>query len=199
MVAGLDHDIKGTVRQCNACQQQSQDPAPMPLHPWSWPTQPWKRLHLDFAGPFQNTMFLVVLDVHMKWLEIVPLKAATATSTIQYLCELFASFGIPVTLVTDNGMQFKSSEFSQFCSCNGIHHVKTAPYHPSSNRLAERAVRIFNKCYKSSTMEQFQTITRFLFQYRNIPHTTTGISTAKLLLGRKFRNRLDSIPLDLSQ
>ena len=33
----------------------------VPLHPWSWPPRPWQRIHLDFLGPFQGSMFLVVL------------------------------------------------------------------------------------------------------------------------------------------
>ena len=78
---GLDGDIKSMVKQCNACQQHRPDPAPVPLHPWSWPTKPWTRLHLDFAGPFQNTMFLIIVDAHSKWLEIAPLEAATVTTT----------------------------------------------------------------------------------------------------------------------
>ena len=128
------------------------------------------------------------------------MKAATMTSTIQHLRQLFARFGIPVTIVTDNGTQFTSSEFSQFCSLNGIHHVKTAPYHPASNGLAERAVRIFKEgVWKFVNGTVSDRIARLLFQYRSTPHTTTGMSPAELLLGRKLRTRLDSIRPDVRQ
>ena len=40
-----------------------------PLHPWEWPGKPWSRIHIDYAGPFQGRMFLVIVDSHSKWLE----------------------------------------------------------------------------------------------------------------------------------
>ena len=33
-----------------------------PLHPWQWPTRPWSRLHIDFAGPIDSKMYLVVIQ-----------------------------------------------------------------------------------------------------------------------------------------
>ena len=85
-------------------------------------------------------MFLVVIDAHSKWIEAVLLPAATSRLTIQQLRTIFACFGIPDTVVTDNGTCFVSSEFEQFLLENGIRHQKSAPYHPASNGLAERAV-----------------------------------------------------------
>ena len=68
----------------------------------------------------------------------------------------FATFGIPEILVTDNGSNFissnfTSSEFAAFLKSNGIRHIKTAPYHPSSNGLAERAVHTFKSAIKKLT------------------------------------------------
>ncbi len=75
---------------------------------------------------------------------------------------------------------------------NGICHVKSAPYHPSSNGLAERAVQTFKAGMKKASTQDLQLrLTRFLFQYRITPHTTTGISPAELLLGRRPRSHLD--------
>ena len=61
-------------------------------------------------------------------------------ATIEKLRVTFATHGIPVTVVTDNGTNFTSREFENFMKSNGIAHVKTAPYHPASNGLAEKAV-----------------------------------------------------------
>ena len=65
------------------------------------------------------------------------MSTTTAVATIEQLRCMFAQHGIPETLVSDNGLQFMSDEFAQFCLKNGIHHVLVTPYHPSSNGLAE--------------------------------------------------------------
>ena len=44
------------------CQSIQSSPPVAPLHSWKWPTRPWARLHIDFAGPFPNKTFLIVVD-----------------------------------------------------------------------------------------------------------------------------------------
>jgi len=51
----IDKDIETMVKSCKPCQTVRN----APLHPWLWPTKPWQRLHLDFAGPFQGRMYLI--------------------------------------------------------------------------------------------------------------------------------------------
>ena len=68
-------------------------------------------LHIDFVGPFLGKMFLVVVDAYSKFLEVVPMATATSVGTIKALRRLFAVFGLPVHIVSDNGTQFTSSEF----------------------------------------------------------------------------------------
>ena len=60
-------------------------PAVAPLHPWLWPTQPWDRIHVDFAGPCQGRMLLVVTDAHSKWPEVFDMKSTTTPATIRVL------------------------------------------------------------------------------------------------------------------
>ena len=55
--------------------------------------------------------------------------------------------GVPESVVTDNGQQFAAAEFQEFCHTNGINHILIAPYHPTSNGLAERGVRTFKEGY----------------------------------------------------
>ena len=83
---------------------------------------------------------MIVVDAHSKWLEVIPLKTAIAQTTVQRLPTLFSNFGVPESIITDNGPQFAAVEFQSFCRENGIRHVLIAPYHPASNGLAERGV-----------------------------------------------------------
>jgi len=96
------------VRSCQSCQLQQSTPAPTPIQPWSWPTRPWSRLHLDYAGPIEGKMILVLIDAHSKWIEVMVTPTSTSTVVIEELRDKFSQFGIPETIVTDNGSCFTS-------------------------------------------------------------------------------------------
>ena len=121
-------------------------------------------------------------------------------ATIKKLRSIFAIHGLPHKLVTDNGPAFISSEFKTFMDYNGIVHIRSAPYHPSTNGLAERAVQTLKdglRCIKDGTIET--RLARFLSKYRLTPHSTTGLSPSEMLLGRRPRSRLDLMNPDLAQ
>ena len=121
---------------------------------------------------------------------IVP--STSSQATIKALCPIFATHGLPEIIVSDNGSAFTSEEFQKFIKQNGIRHLRSAPYHPASNGLAERAVQTFKNAMKKATTSDVEThLSRFLFQYRITPHTTTGVSPAELLMGRQPRSHLD--------
>ena len=105
-------------------------PPEAPLHPWEWPEHPWHRLHMDYAGPLLGHMFLIVIDAHSKWIDVMPVSAANATQTIEKLRLLFATHGIPDTLVSDNGSPFVNEEMAYFTAQNGIRHIWVAPTIP---------------------------------------------------------------------
>ncbi len=139
----MDSEIEGLVKTCSECQVHCPAPPTSPIRLWLWPSRPWSRLHQDFAGPFMGHMFLIVIDAHSKWLEVRLMPSTTSSSVIASLLTIFAQFGLPATIVTDNGRNFTSAEFDAFLHNNGIKHMKSSPYHPSSNGLAERAVQSF--------------------------------------------------------
>ena len=116
--------------------------------PREWPSRPWQRLHIDYAGPFMGHMFLIVMDAHTKWMDAYPVTSATSVSTIECLRKSFSNWGLPETIVSDNGSCFVSAEFKEFLQRNGIEYLTSAPYHPSSNGCAERAVQTFKAMMK---------------------------------------------------
>ena len=79
---------------------------------------------------------MVVVDAHSKWVKALIVSSATSQTTIEKLRHLFATHGLPEVLVSDNGTTFTSAEFATFTEANGITHLRSAPYHPSSNGLA---------------------------------------------------------------
>ncbi|XP_046548469.1 uncharacterized protein K02A2.6-like [Haliotis rubra] len=193
---GLDSQIEEKVRQCLDCQEIANQPAAAPPTSWKWPSSPWSRLHIDFAGPFQGHSFLVVVDAHSKWMEVIPLSLTTATITIKHLRKIFATFGLPEHIVSDNGAQFTSGEFQTFLRRNNIRHTRTAPNHPATNGQAERAVESFKmalKKMKNQTGDVHDKLQRYLFSYRTTVHAATGKTPAELLMRRSLRTRLSAL------
>ena len=146
-------------------------------------------------------MFLVVVDAHSKWPEVIIMHSKTTTSkTVEALRTVFAQNGLPAQLVSDNGPQFTSEEFQLFLKKNGVKHKTSAPYHPATNGLAERFVQTFKQSLTSRKEDPGSTqakLSKFLMKYRNTPHSTTGETPATLFMGRNLRTRLDLIKPDI--
>lgn len=190
---GLDAAIEAKAKSCPDCQKLRNQPQLAPLHPWDWPEEPWQRIHIDFAGPLEEHMFLVVVDAHSKWPEVAIMKKTSSERTIEELRSMFSRYGLPKQLVSDNGPQLVSEEFEMFMEENGIQHIKSAPYHPATNGLAERFVQTMKHALKSSS--SYKSLNRrlnaFLLSYRNTPHATTKVSPASAMFKRQLRTRLD--------
>ncbi|XP_021348211.1 uncharacterized protein K02A2.6-like [Mizuhopecten yessoensis] len=197
----MDVDIERQVSACEACRKVLPNAPKSPANPWRWPSAPWSRIHIDFAGPFMDEMYMIVVDAHSKWLDVIRMSLTTSTSTINALRYLFASYGLPKELVSDNGPQFPAAEFTTFLKENGVRHILSAPYHPSSNGEAERAVRTFKQAMKSMAQEGGtlnKKLASFLLSYRTTPHSLTKTTPSELFLGRKLRTRLDVMRPHLS-
>ncbi|XP_062380634.1 uncharacterized protein K02A2.6-like [Sardina pilchardus] len=194
----MDQDIEREVSMCEECQQNRKAPPNAPLHPWEWPERPWSRIHIDYAGPFLGRMFLIIVDAHSKWIDVYPTNSSTSQITIEKLRHCFAAQGLPQIVVSDNGSCFTSSDFDQFMTQNGIQHITSAPFHPSSNGLAERAVQTFKEGVKKLRGGSIETrVSRFLFSYRITPQATTGLSPAEMLMNRRLRSAFDLLKPDI--
>ncbi|XP_046674898.1 uncharacterized protein LOC124363682 [Homalodisca vitripennis] len=113
--------------------------------------RPLEKLFNDYVGAFArsksgNKFLLVCVDAFSKFVWLFPLRSATAQLTTKVLrTNLFQHFGIPATIVSDNGTQFLSNEFKRMCFGHGIRHVTTSPYYPQPSH-AER----FNRNLRSA-------------------------------------------------
>lgn len=190
---GLDKEIDNIVHACSVCQQNSSMPRAEEPVPWPDTCERWSRIHVDFAGPLEGRMLLIVVDSHTKWIEVVPMKTTSANNTVEALRGIFSRFGLPRTVVSDNGPQFASRQFRQFMEDNGILHLRSPPYHPQSNGLAERAVRTVKEGLRKNvhgTLER--RLSRWLLRYRRTP-LRNGKTPGFMLLGFEPRSLLDNI------
>ncbi|XP_064073080.1 uncharacterized protein K02A2.6-like [Vanessa tameamea] len=186
--ATIDADIERAVRDCGACLAVRPEPPPAPLHSWPWPVEPWSRLHVDYLGPFNNKYYLV--------------SSTSAANLISILRKIFARFGLPKRIISDNGPLFTSAEVATYFQGNGIGHTLTAPYHPASNGAAENAVRSVKRALKKASLgneDEDTALNRFLFSYRNTEHSTTGRDPSVALLGRRLRGRLSLLRRDTDE
>ena len=160
-------------------------------------------------------MFLVVVDTHAKWPEVITMSSTTTSTTINELRHHFAAYGLSKQLVTDNDPQFMSEEFSTCCKQNGINththtqhtqhththththtHINTFDVHRTTlpqtvlqNNLFKRS-----RAMKASAEDKNlfnQRLTNFLLTYRCTPHATTGEAPCQLFMSRKIRTRLN--------
>ncbi|XP_054260272.1 uncharacterized protein K02A2.6-like [Macrosteles quadrilineatus] len=195
---GLEKNLEETVSTCTVCQCTRNAAVKVPLYQWPRTTNRWQRIHIDYAeDPQTRQQLLVVVDSFSKWLEVFLMKSTTSFKTIERLRTLFAAYGLPEELVSDNAPNFTSAEFREFLSRNGIKFTLSPPYHPASNGAAERCVQEVKKNLQRQVIEsQLEGVTlqhkldNFLFVYRNTPSTVTGLSPAELFLQWKPRTKL---------
>jgi transposase InsO family protein len=144
-------------------------------------------------------MLFVLVDAHSKWPEVYPMSSTTVANTIGVLRKIFAAYGLPEQLVSDNGPQFTSKEFATLMKGNGIQHIRSAPYHPATNGLAERFVQSVKQALKASVADGrtlSHRLSNFLLANRSTPHATTGASPSSLFLQRNLRTCLDLLKLE---
>lgn len=189
----LNEDIEKLSKSCDLCLKNRHNPSRVIPRCWPVPPGPWYRIHADFLGPLLGKMYLVIIDSYSKWPEAFPMANIGSSLTITKFKETYIRFGFPIHLVSDNGTSFRSQEFQDFCKVTGVKHSFTSPHYPATNGAAERFVETF-KTHLTKIIESGKSpnyaLSIFLFDYRTTPHKSSGVSPARLMMGRELRNRL---------
>jgi putative transposase len=151
--------------------------------------------HLDFAGPFTTSdgrkcWVLLAVDAYSRLLlTLKVVESLEADLVLEHLNELFARYGKPTRIVTDNGPTFASvwenncHRFSQYLESCGIEHHRIPAYYPEANGKAEGAVKIvkkeailpFFKAYSDWSIEGFQSLLDRFWEYYNFDRLHGGI------------------------
>ena len=153
---GIDNDIKWLSHKCTQCFKTKKSSPAAPLAPWTLSTIPWERVHIDFAT-YRGDHFLIMVDGHSKWPEVIgPIPTTNVKATTDALRVVFARYGLPSQVVSDNGPPFLSTEYSEFLKENGVQCILVSPYHPASSGLAERFVQTFKQAMLSSASGPLQ-------------------------------------------
>jgi transposase InsO family protein len=99
---------------------------------------------LDILGPFPRAVggyryLYVAIDKFTKWPEATPVVNITKASATAFLRSIVCRFGVPNRVITDNGTQFTSQYFQEYCEDMGIQLCFASVAHPRSNGQVERA------------------------------------------------------------
>ena len=154
------------------------------------PDRPWKRIGIDLCEHNKQS-YLVISDYYSRFIEILHMPTTTSTQVVTKLKTTFARYGVADEVISDNGPQFSSEEFKDMARELDFTHVTSSPHHPQGNGHAERAVQIAKGILKQKDP------LLALMCYRATPCSSTGVSPAELLMGRKIRTTLPTIDRNL--
>ena len=154
------------------------------------PVDPWEKVGSDLLHCLGNN-YLLLVDYYSNFSEICLLKDTHSLTVIPHMKSVFARYGIPKTIVSDNGPQYSSFQFQKFCKIYDISHDPSSPEHQKANALANNTVKIVKYLLKKASKSQ-QDPYIALLAYRSTS-TADGLpSPAERLFGRNIRNRLPS-------
>jgi transposase InsO family protein len=118
---------------------------------------------LDIVGPLRKapegfTHLLVAIEKFSKWVEVRPITNLRAEQAVTFFNDIIYRFGVPNSIITDNGSQFTGIKFLEFCDKFHIRINWAAVAQPQTNGQVERAndmilqglkPRIFDRLNKS--------------------------------------------------
>ena len=185
---GMRLHIEEYVKSCQQC-RGSRFRVNDTTHTWPKEDSPWSRIHIDWAYHRAAGNVLVIVDATSGWLEAAVCRDRHTGTVIEHLRAIFARFGVPNCVVSDNAPEFTSHNFSSWLTAIGCRLVHSPEYHPQANGSAERMVRVIKdglKCFNPSKGSVTAFIHRLLFVHRNTA-IREGKTPAEILLGHKVR------------
>ena len=122
---GLSTEISSLVTSCQVCHELKRTQQKEPLIATPLPDRPWKRIAMDLCE-YNHQNYLIISDYYSRFIEILHMPSTTSTQVILKLKAIFARFGVPDEVVSDNGPQFSSSEFQEFAKQLDFRHCTSS-------------------------------------------------------------------------
>jgi hypothetical protein len=91
------------------------------------------------GGSHKKKYLLVMVDKFTKWIEARPVKTAESGPVIAFISDVVHRYGVPHSIITDNGSNFTVDEVKTWCANMGIKLDYASVYHPQTNGQVERA------------------------------------------------------------
>lgn len=187
---GITSDIINTVGTCLRCQEGRPS---LPAEIFQSDKPPSRPFQETAADVFEHSghYYLAYVDRFSGWIEVSKFyKCPSAEMLITALRKHFVHFGIPNKFRSDGGLQFASEAMKRFMINWGVNHVFSAPHFPSSNGLAESAVKSMKALIAASTNNGdigTDIFTQGLLELHNTPREN-GLSPAEMIFGSPLRS-----------
>jgi hypothetical protein len=185
---GMKKDIENKVKMCAACQehQRSQSKEPLMSVIGDIPKIVWHTLSADLFY-LDHQEYLIIADYQSKFPIVEKLDGNASSKKVADITEkIFSIFGIPNSLISDNGPQFIGKAFQDLMKKHGINHVTSSPHHPESHGFIERMIQTVKNLLTKSVNDPYGA----LLQYRCTPLGPSDPSPAEMLFGRQIQNGL---------
>jgi hypothetical protein len=123
--------------------------------------QPFAVWGLDMVGPFKTAPgglrhLLVTVDKFTKWIKAKPIKKLDGSSTIKFFNKIITRYGVPHSIITDNGTNFAKGVFADYYGQTGIRLDLASVAHPQSNGQVEKANGLILASIKPRLFELFE-------------------------------------------
>ncbi|CAB0029195.1 unnamed protein product [Trichogramma brassicae] len=183
----MSQDVQSFCKTCLQCQQAkiSRHNKLIPAN-FTLPDARFSHVHIDIVTLQESEGYvyaLTMIDRYSRWPEATPLKDMHASTVARAFIDTWvARFGAPEIITSDQGSQFESELFTEFCKILGIVRVRTTPYNPRSNGMIERWHRDFKTA---------------LIAYEGSDSWTRILPMVMLGLRTRIRSDIDASPAEV--
>ena len=187
----MNKDIERTVESCTVCLEHQRSQQPEPLMQHEIPQRPWSVVGTDLFE-HNGKPFLLIADYYSKYPVVKPLpNPAPSSQIVSIMKDVFAEFGIPDKVMSDNGPHYSSQAFRTFAQSWGFVHTTSSPRRPQGNGFIERQVQTIKQLLKKS-IRSGSDFELALLHWRATPINSKIPSPAQLLLGRRVKSTIIS-------
>ena len=192
--------IDTAIDQCYECQVATNGDREVPVKVTSIPNRPWNTVSIDHGGPNQDGHYnLVQIEKRTRYPVVESVPSTDSQINKKELKYIFATYGTPRRIESDNGPPFNSKEFNEFAKREGFQHHRVTALYPRANGEVERFMQILNKTEQianlqgKTRLERRNAVQDMLIAYRSTPHPATGVTPYEALKGTPVRMKLDYI------
>lgn len=193
----LRSDVKRYVQKCRICQQAKPAPGKPPgkMGLRHIPSRPWDMISTDLVGPLPRSTrgfryICMVSDVFTKYVVVKPIRNAKSNTVAELIeSEVFLTYGVPSTILCDNGPEYRGAPFRNLADSYGCRIFYNARRHPQANPVERynRTLIAMLKSYVKDNHKKWDVLLpKLAVALRTSVSESTGFSPASLLFTYGF-------------